>query len=175
MSRHLLIVILALFSVLPALAWNNAGPPISITSPDKGTTFPRGDIKNHTLLWSKNRKVLMAVIIFTDARMNDGTPREDTHYFQLPGVSFDEAKGLFTATAANGEVIPVAQMKKTLFLKNIVVLPNATIRILYPSGDITVRLEAISPNDPAMHAPPPKDPNENPDGTHNVDLKSLLN
>ena len=89
---------------------------------------------------------------FTDAEQNLGDPNDDMHEFRLPGIRFDEAKGVFLATTARGEVIPVARLKKTLFLKSIEVLPNARVRILHPRGVITVVLEAISPNDPAMHA-----------------------
>ena len=170
-----LIITLLLLGPVSLFGWNNDGPPISITSPTKGTTFARCDIKNHSLIWNKGRKMLMVVVTFTDGQQNMGTPQDDTHYFDLPGVSFDEAKGIFTATAIGGEVIPVARITKALFIKSITVLPNANVRIMHPRGDITVVLEAISPNDPAMKAPPPKNPNDNGDGTHNVDLKSLLN
>ena len=86
-------------------------------------------------------------------------------------MTLDEAKGIFFATSAKGEVIPIARLKKTLFLKTIEVLPNAAVRIQHPRGDITVILEAISPNDPAMHA----QPGTNPNGTHQLDLNKLLN
>jgi hypothetical protein len=176
MSRFALILVVALFLFGPTalFAWNNDGPPIVITSPQGGTTFARCDIKNHSLIWNKNRKMLVAVVTFTDAQQNTGTPQDDTHYFDLPGVNFDEAKGIFTATAPGGEIIPIAKISKMLFIKSIVVLPNANVRILHPRGDISVVLEAISPNDPAMKAPPKND-SENLDGTHNVDVKSLLN
>jgi hypothetical protein len=176
MSRPALALIVALFLFGPftLFAWENDGPPIVINSPQGGTTFARCDIKSHTLVWNKNRKMLVAIVTFTDAQQNQGTPQDDTHYFDLPGVNFDEAKGLFTATAPSGEVIPVAKISKMLFIKSITVLPNANVRIMYPRGNITVVLEAISPNDPAMKAPPKND-SENPDGTHNVDIKSLLN
>ena len=173
MTRRVLFLIIALLLFRPGiLPADDDGPPISITSPDAGTTFSHAEIKNHSLLWYKNRKMLVACVTFTDAQQNNGQPNDDTHYFQLPGVSFDEAKGLFTATSAKGEVIPVARIKKSLFFKVIEVLPNANVRIMYPRGYITVVLEAISPNDPAMRAPPPQ---TNPDGTHSVELKSLLN
>ena len=175
MFRYFLAATMTLLAILPACAWNNDGPPISITSPTAGTTFARCDIKNHSLIWNKNRKMLVACVTFTDAQQNNGQPQDDTHYFDLPGVSFDEAKGVFTATAVGGEVIPVAKISKVLFIKSIVVLPNANVRIMHPRGEISVVLEAIRPNDPAMHAEPAKDPNSNPDGTHTVDLKSLLN
>jgi hypothetical protein len=66
----------------------------------------------------------------------------------------------------------VAHYKKTLFIKSIEVLPNARVRIVHPRGVITVILEAISPNDPAMH--PPADDSD-PDATHSVDLGQILN
>jgi len=152
-------------------AWGDDGPPISITSPDTGSTFPHADIRSHKLIWYKNRKMLVACVTFTDARQNDGTANDDTYYFDLPGVSYDEAKGIFTATSAKGEVIPVAHFKKMLFLQTIEVLPNANIRIMCPGGEITVILEAISPNDPAMRKPPPE---TSPDSTQGVNLNKLF-
>jgi hypothetical protein len=178
MSRHALVLVIALFLFGPAslFAWQNDGPPIAITSPDTGTTFSHADIKSHSLIWQKKSKSLVAVITFSDARDTDSQAPDDTHYFQLPGVTFDEAKGIFTAVAASGEIIPVARIKKSLFLKSIEVMPNANVRIMAPGGDITVILEAISPNDPAMHPKSAKDSNSDsdPDATNKINLKDLL-
>jgi hypothetical protein len=58
------------------------------------------------------------------------------------------------------------------FIKSIETLPNAAVRVLHPKGNITVILEAISPNDPAMHPPPD---NSDPDATHKVDINQILN
>jgi hypothetical protein len=67
-------------------------------------------------------------------------------------------------------VIPVARLQKELFLKTIEVLPNARVRILRQKGNVSVILEAISPNDPAMHPGP-----GHPDGEHAVDIRQILN
>jgi hypothetical protein len=173
MSRGLFFLILAtiLFSprILPA---QDDGPPISITSPDTATTFAYGIIKNHALIWDKKEKVLIARVTFTEELSNNSQPTDDTHEFRLPGVTFDEAKGIFSATTAKGEVIPIAHFKKVLFVKTIETTPNAVVRIQHPRGNVTVILEAISPNDPAMHqAPATSDPN----ATHSVDINRILN
>ena len=173
MFRSFSFFVLALFLVSPRLAAaQDEVPPISITSPDAGTTFASGTIKTHVLFWNPSQKVLVARVTFTDAEQNLGDPNDDTHEFRLPGISFDEAKGLFLATSAKGEIIPVARVKTTLFLKSIEVLPNARVRIVHPRGVITVVLEAISPNDPAMH---PSPGSSNPDGSHQVDIGHILN
>ena len=173
MSRSLFFLVLAasLFSFRVVFAEDD-GPPISITSPDTATTFAYGTIKNHALIWNKSGKVLIARVTFTDAEQSLGQPNDDTHEFRLPGVTFDEAKGVFFATSAKGEVIPVARIKKVLFIKTIETTPNAVVRILHPRGIITVVLEAISPNDPAMHPPPDS---SDPDATHQVDINKILN
>lgn len=165
----LLPLLFSLPGFLPALV--DDGPPISITSPDTATTFAYGTVKTRSLVWKKKDNILVAVITFSDTEEGNGTPGDDTHEFRLPGVTYDEAKGVFFATSAKGEVIPVAAFKKTLFFKSIEVTPNAMVRILHPHGDVTVILEAISPNDPALHAPPAT---TNPDGTHAVDINSIL-
>jgi hypothetical protein len=173
MSRGLFFLALALALFLPRLvSAQDDGPPISITSPDAGTTFAYGTIKNHALVWNKNEKMLIAMVTFTDAELTETTPQDDTHEFRLPGVTLDEAKGIFFATTAKGEVIPVAHFKKVLFMKTIETTPNAVVRVLHPKGVITVILEAISPNDPAMHPPPD---NSDPDATHQVDIHQILN
>jgi hypothetical protein len=79
---------------------------------------------------------------------------------------------VFFATTAKGELIPVAHIKKVLFVKSIETTDNAAVRVLHPrGGNVTVILEAISPNDPAMHPPVPA----NGDGTHPVDINSIRN
>jgi hypothetical protein len=175
MSRHVffagLVMFLLFFKPDFLRAFGNDGPPISITSPDNGTTFPHADIRDHKLIWYAKRKMLVACVTFTDARQNDGTSNDDTHYFDLPGVTFDEAKGVFSATSKKGEVIPVAHYTKMLFLKTIEVLPNATVRIMCPQGEITVILEAIPSNDPAMHQVPPV---TDPDATKPVNFNQLF-
>jgi len=170
-SSFFLILALPLFS-FRAFAADDDGPPISITSPDTATTFAFGTIKNHALVWNKNEKVLIARVTFTDAEQTENIAQDDTHDFRLPGVGFDEAKGIFFATTAKGEVIPVAHFKKVLFIKTIETTPNAVVRILHPRGNVTVILEAISPNDPAMQPAPA---NSNPDATHKVDIDKILN
>jgi len=173
MLRSSLFFLLALLLLLPReLPAQDDGPPISITSPDAGTTFAYGTIKSHTLLWNPGQRILLARVTFTDAELNFGQPQEDTHEFRLPGVTYDEAKGLFVATSAKGEIIPVAHFKKVLFLKTIETTRNAAIRILHPRGDLTVILEAISPNDPALHTGSAAN---NPDGTHEIDIRKLFN
>jgi hypothetical protein len=175
MSRLVLFsfLVLALLFSRPEFlhAFGDDGPPISITSPNTDTTFPHADIRTHKLIWYKNRKMLVACISFTDARQNDTTSNDETYYFDLPGVTFDETKGIFTATSAKGEVIPIAHFKKTLFLKTIEVLPNANIRVMCPGGQITVILEAMSPNDPAMRKAPPE---TDPDSTKGVNFNQLF-
>ena len=172
MSRCLLFLVCALTLLAsPALIAEDDGPPIAITSPDAGTTFALGTIKGRSMYWSKSGKVLIVRVTFTDAESTVGQANEDTHEYRLPGVSFDEAKGIFTATTAKGEVIPVAHFKKVLFIKSIETTPNAVVRIIHPrGGNVTVILEAISPNDPSMHPAP-----TNPDGTHKVDIDKILN
>jgi hypothetical protein len=167
------VLLLALFLFFPrALPAEDDGPPISITSPDVATTFAYGTIKSHALIWYKNRKMLVARVTFIDADSTINTPEEDTHEFQLPGVTLDEAKGIFTATTAKGEVIPVARYKKVLFLQTIETTSNAVVRVQHPRGAVTVILEAISPDDPTLHPGPS---NTDPDATHKVDINKILN
>ena len=172
MSRGLVFLAFALLFSFSAVAEpGDDGPPISITSPDKGSTYVLGKIKNHSLFWNKSQKMLIARVTFTDEEYTENMAQDDTHEFRLPGISFDEAKGVFTATTAKGGVIPVAHFKKVLFIKSIETLPNAAVRVLHPSGNITVILEAINPDDPAMRSgPAATDPN----ATHQVDINSIL-
>jgi len=171
MSRYVLLTVLVLGFFPVRFLQADDGPPISIVSPDKGTTFAYGSIKNHILIWSKKHQTLSARITFTDAEFNNGQANDDTHEFRLPGVTYDETKGLFFATSPKGEVIPVARVKKSFLFKTIETLPNANVRIQRMSGNITVILEAISPNDPSLHAPPPS---TNPDGGQKVDIDKVL-
>ena len=128
MSRGLFFVVLAAILFSPrVLSAQDDGPPIAITSPDAATTFAYGTIKNHALVWDKKEKVLVARVTFTEKNSNYGQATDDTHEFRLPGVTFDEAKGIFFATTAKGEVIPVARIKKVLFVKTIETMPNAVV------------------------------------------------
>ena len=178
MTRGFFLLALMLFAflgrVVPAqTAETDDGPPppISITSPDPGTTFAFGTVKDHTLIWRKSDKMLIARVTFTDAELNNGQSNDDTHEFRLPGVTYDASKGVFFATTSKGELIPVAHFKKVLFFNSIEVLPNAHVTISHPRGVVTVRLEAISPDDPAMHSSPPADS----DREHRVDIDKVLN
>ena len=146
------------------------GPPISITSPDIGSTFVYASLKGRSLYWNKHDRMLVARVTFTEVDESANTPQDDTLDFRLPGIAFDEVKGIFSATSAKGEVIPVARIKKQLFLKTIEILPNARVRVLRQRGNVSVILEAISPNDPAMHPAP-----SNPEGEHAVDIRQMIN
>ena len=151
---YFLVLALFLFPRCEADPGDDA-PPISIKSPDTGSTFAFGTIKNHSLFWDKKGKMLIVRVTFTDDDQAFGQSNDDTHEFRLPGVDLDEAKGIFFATSAKGEVIPVAHFKKVLFLNSIETTRNAAVRIIHPKGgSVTVILEAISPDDPAMNAVP---------------------
>ena len=170
MSRQVLFLLLVSLLLPARTLLADDGPPISITSPDTAVTFAYGAVKQSTLIWDGKDKLLLARIVFTDAQSNEGTPQEDQEQFRLPGISFDETKGIFYAVTARGESIPVARVKKTLFFKSIEILPNAVIHIQHPRGNVTVRLEAISPED-LKHAKPV---DTNPDDTHPMDINSIL-
>jgi len=174
MSLRVILPALAAVFLFTALSSTRAddGPPIVIVSPDAGTTFAYGTIRNRALVWDPKTKMLIARVTFTDQRLASGQPNDDQHEFRLPGVTFDSATGIFSAKSAQGKLIPVAQIKKTLFFQHIEALPNARVRIMHPRGDITVVLEAIDPKDPAMH-PKPKPGNQ--DGTHDVPIQEILN
>jgi len=169
----------ALVLLLPSLAVaqeqtlvKDDGPPISISSPDIGSTYVYGTLKGRQLYWNKSRQMLIARVTFTDASVVDNSsPQDDTMEFRLPGVALDPAHGIFTATSAKGEVIPIAHFKKAIFgIKTIEILPNARVRIVHERGVVNVILEAISPKDPAMHPAP-----VNPDGVHMVNPNQFLN
>jgi hypothetical protein len=147
-----------------------AGPLISITSPDTGTTFAFGSIKSRALIWNKKEKMLSAQVTFVDSEDGQLRNEEDTHSFRLPGVTFDEARGLFLATSPRGELIPVARVKKELFFFTIQMLPNAVVRVQHPRGNLTVVLEAIRPDDPALRSSGAGDSN----GTHPVDIQQSM-
>ncbi len=168
---RLAFVLLAL--VLPSLLAQEseeAGPLISITSPDAGTTFAFGTIKSRALVWNKKEKMLSAQITFVDTEVDGQLQNsEDIHRFRLPGVTFDEARGLFLATSPQGELIPVARMKKELFFPTIQVLPNAVVRVEHRRGNLAVVLEAIRP-DPAVQSSPTGASG----GTHPVDIHQAL-
>jgi hypothetical protein len=175
MSRllSLLLVLLLTASAFAqeAVLSKDDSPPISITSPDTGSTYVYGSLKGRQLYWNKFNKILIARVTFTNADLlDDSTPQDDTMEFRLPGVAFDEARGVFSATSAKGEVIPVAHIKKTLFIKTVEILPNARVRIIRQRGTVNVILEAISPNDPAMHPAPTQ-----PGGERQVDIRQIFN
>jgi hypothetical protein len=154
----------ACLQALPAQM--DAGPLISITSPDAAATFVYGSIKEHSLVWNKKEKVLVAHVTFVDTQDNSGSANEDTHEFRLPGITLDEAKGIFFARSAKGELVPVAHFKKILLFKSIETLPNAIVHILRSGGDVSVILEAVRPDDPALRATP--------GDTRQISLEDLL-
>jgi hypothetical protein len=162
---------------IPARSFDD-GPPIVIKSPDTATTFAFAMIKQHVLLWDKKNSQLLAHIVFTPVDGDDGASiDQDEHDFRLPGVTFDEKKGLFFATSASGESIPIARIKKTLFLSTVEPMPNANVIVQHPHGEVSVVLEAIRPDDPAMHPAPAAASGEtDSEGNklHSVDIPQLL-
>jgi hypothetical protein len=171
-----MVFVLLGFTLLPLAAQESEsdgpGPLISIISPDTGGAFAFGTIKNHALVWDRKNKMLYAQITFVDTPEDDQQQtNEDTQRFRLPGVTFDEARKLFVATSPQGEQVPIARIKKQLFLSSIEVLPNAVVRIQHHREDVTVILEAVRPHDPALKPAPPK---ADTGDTHTVDLRQLL-
>jgi hypothetical protein len=174
---RLLFFLLAL-TTLPLLADDDIRPVISIASPDSATTFVFGTIKNRALIWSESAQTLSAEITFIDEQQSSNQPNDDMHRFRLPGIMLDKAHGIFYATSPKGEVIPVAQRKKTLFITSIEVLPNAIVRVNHHRGEVTVSLEAIRPADVAKlrKEQAAQDAQSNPDGSggHTFNIQDLL-
>jgi hypothetical protein len=163
-------------AALPVLAEDDA-PPIIIKSPDAASTFAFGTIKHRALIWNESAQTLYAEITFVDEQQDNLQAEDDTHRFQLPGVTLDRAHGVFYATTAKGEAIPVAQRKKMLFGSTIQMLPNAIVRVYHRHGEVTVTLEAIRPADVArekQRQDQSTSSGTNPDGSHTVNIQDLL-
>jgi hypothetical protein len=160
-----LIVLLA-----PALrAQHDDAPPVVIRSPDTAETFVFGSVKDRSLFWDKKNQMLVAHITFVDGPVDQGQAPEDSHDFKLPGIIFDQAKGVFIAHSSKGEAIPVAHIQKILFMHAVEALPNAVVRIQKDRGNVSVVMEAISPNDPAL-----RQPSSDPSGTKTMTFEDLL-
>jgi hypothetical protein len=166
------IFLLLALGALP-LAAQDDGPLISIPSPDSATTFAFGSIKSRALIWNDKTQTLVAEVTFQDEQQDNLQPNDDTHRFRLPGVTLDKVHGIFYATSPKGEVIPVARRKKALFFTTIQVLPNAVVRIYHQHGNVEVTLEAIRPSDLAKEKKA-QSGQDNPDGTHSINLQKLL-
>ena len=168
-------VLCLLLACAPALRAQDAEtPPIVITSPDDATTFAFGSVKEHSLIWDKKSAQLMARIVFVDEDRESSQSDEDLHFFRLPGVSFDATKGIFYATSAKGEIIPVAHLRHQLFVTAIQTLPNAVVRIQHPRGRISVILEALEPNDPALTAKHGSGSETNSEGHGSIEIPGFI-
>jgi hypothetical protein len=163
-------------TALPLLAEDESGPVISIASPDTATTFVFGTIKSRALIWNDSTQTLSAEVTFEDEQQETLQPNDDTHRFRIPGITLDKTHGIFYATSARGEAVPVARRKKALFFSTIEVLPNAIVRVFHHHGDVNVTLEAIRPSDLArvQKEQSSGDTNTNPDGSHTINIQDLL-
>jgi hypothetical protein len=168
--------LLLAMAALPLRADDDA-PPIIIKSPDSATTFAFGTIKHRALVWNDATQTLYAEVTFTDEQPDNLQAEDDSHRFRLPGVTLDKAKGVFYVTTPQGEAIPVARRKKSLFLSTIEVLPNAIVRVYHRHGDVSVTLEAIRPAEVANEKKRQDNATSsgtNPDGSHTVNLQDLF-
>jgi hypothetical protein len=170
MKTNALLFLMLLLASLPGVqvrAFDDA-PPVSITSPDQATTYSLNSIRTHELVWDDKRQLLIAHVVFVPLDSDGGPADEDAHDFRLPGVRFDRATGLFSAVSSKGDIIPVARMKKTLFLKTIETLPNAIVRIQNHRGQVGVVMEAVRADSPALRAPLEADQ------PHTIDVKQIF-
>jgi hypothetical protein len=172
MIRTLLFLALA---ALPLRAEQDFSPVISIASPDTATTFVFGTIKSRALIWNESTRTLSAEVTFEDEQQT-AQATDDTHRFRIPGITLDKAKGIFYATSAAGEAVPIARRKKELFLSTIEVLPNAIVRVFHHHGDVSVTLEAIRPSELALiqKEQAAGDTTTNRDGSHTINLQDVL-
>jgi hypothetical protein len=166
------ILLFLALGVLSLRAEQEFSPVISIDSPDIATTFPTGTIKHRSLVWNDGTHTLSAEVTFEDVDQTMPEQTDDTHRFRIPGITLDKVHGIFYATSAKGEAVPVAQRKKTVFLTTIEVLPNAVVRVFHHHGEVSVKLEAIRPSELARVQKDPDDTNST--GTHTINLQDLL-
>ena len=137
--------------------------PVSIKSPVSGKTYAFGQIKSRLLNWDAKKNMLIAHVVFTNQYLaSGGDIEEDDQYFPIPGITFNATTGFFYAPATDGSQIPIAHIRKTLFIKSVAVLPNAAVRVIHTNqGEVTVILEAIKPEDVSRYSKEGGDGNDN--------------
>lgn len=116
--------------------------PVTIISPNQGQTRSESSILRRGLHWNANQQKLTAVITFGNSNyVYDANPhQEDTLAFELPGIRLDSGKNVFYALSKDGQHVPIAELKRALFGKEIALLPGATIYAETDHGNVTVKL-----------------------------------
>ena len=118
-------------------------PPCTVLhSPDSADTYADNTMLWHQLRWKPKSQELVATITFSNFhRLSDIEPRHDeTFEFRIPGVKFSPAAGTFSVRTRNGGAIPIAALRNRLFVKSIVLSPNAQVQVIRRSGHIAVDL-----------------------------------
>jgi hypothetical protein len=127
-----------------AFLWTAFEPAgaLMIRSPNSAQTYSAHSIQWEQLRWLPRERAFVASITFSnlDYESRDEPRRDERFDFFLPGVSFDERKGIFYAFGKGGERIPVAAIAHELIGKEIKLLPGSTIQITTRSGKVAVAL-----------------------------------
>ena len=119
---------------------------VTIASPTKGQTQAFSTILWKQLRWDPAARALIASVTFSNYEyVSQDEPREDDRFdFVFPGITLDEASGIFYARDPSGESIPVARRTHVLFFPVIQLLPGGQVSILKVSGKVTAELTASS-------------------------------
>ena len=132
------------FAALLTTSASAVAGAVAIASPQHPQTFAYGETISHQLYVLCVNGELVARITFSNLPYaGDGEPRRDESFdFHFPGVRYDSRQGIFLAKNDHGELIPVARMRKGIFLNGIDLASGAKMYVLKESGRVTAILAA---------------------------------
>ncbi|MCI0595917.1 MAG: hypothetical protein L0Z48_05170 [candidate division Zixibacteria bacterium] len=119
---------------------------VCVISPDSAQTYSFSSIARKKLIWDEDRKLLQAIITFTNVPYADRVqPKvEEFFAFGFPGVTYDPTTRIFSATGEKGKIIPVAVWKDGLISDWIEPGPKTQIFVFKKSGSVQVTLAATT-------------------------------
>jgi hypothetical protein len=141
-----------LLTIIALVAAGARADTVCVISPDSAQTYSFSAIARKKLIWDEDRKLLQAIITFTNVPYADRVqPKvEEFFAFGFPGVTYDPTTRIFSAPGEKGEIIPVAVWKEGLISDWIEPGPKTQIFVFKKSGSVQVTLAATT--DP-LHNP----------------------
>ena len=120
------------------------GATAKIESPHTAQTSASWTMSDHRLFWNNKDQTLYAEVTFDNRLYSDSTNPfgRESFVFPLPGVKLDPNTKTLFAKTKTGQNVPVAEIRKTLFLDTIVPLPGARIFVIKKSGTVNLTLTA---------------------------------
>ena len=136
--KHWLLFSLCLVGVVAAEAAH-----VKLLSPDTAQTYAVGSLDDHNFTWNARTGQFGALLQFSNRPVTKWR-EEESFRFVFPEVKFDAATQTFYALASDNQRVPIAELRKHWYGREIIPAPGTQVLVANEGGKVRLLLTATT-------------------------------